>query len=291
MQGVIGRRDAGQKVVPTLQFELGLAGLALLRQWLIGDDTVTQQVLQELHQLELTAFSQQDRTRIVTSYSPDAAYEVWAESYDTMPNPLIDAESAAVHAELVQIHPGRAVDVGCGTGRHTQMLVSLGHSVTAVDFSKPMLHRLPRHLMTSLVQCTALDLPLRDGSFDLVLCGLLASHLDSLDTLIRELARIVRRGGHVLLSDIHPWAVALGAHAMFPAPDGGLGYIRKYIHWHSSYVRVFKQFGLEVLSCVEPVYSPAQATAVLTDLAVSSTTATAALAGLPVALVWKLRRR
>lgn len=280
------------KIIPALQFELGLTGLALLRQWLVGEDAVTQHILQELHRLDTSAFQQQeDHIRIATNYSPSAAYEAWADTYDTMPNPLIAAETASIQAALSTVQPGRAVDVACGTGRHTQTLLSLGHRVTAIDFSMPMLHRISRHSKMNLVQSDGLHLALRDQSFDLVLCGLLASHFVNLDPLIRELTRVAKRGGLILISDIHPWAVALGAHAMFPTKDGKLGYIRKYIHWHSTYLRSFKQYGLEVLNCQEPAYSSEQAVSVLTDLALSPTTAIAALSDLPVAIIWKLRRR
>ena len=45
-------------------------------------------------------------------------------------------------------------------------------------------------------------------------------HLPDLGPAIRELARVVRVGGRIVVSDIHPMFVALGAQALFRAEEG-----------------------------------------------------------------------
>ncbi|MEP7055830.1 MAG: methyltransferase domain-containing protein [Actinomycetota bacterium] len=48
--------------------------------------------------------------------------------------PAVPAELSAVVAGPSALPPGRAVDLGCGTGEHARYTAALGWSVTGVDF-------------------------------------------------------------------------------------------------------------------------------------------------------------
>ena len=52
-------------------------------------------------------------------------------------HPLFHADKRALDERFVK--PGRLVDLGCGTGRHSIRFAGRGFSVTAVDLSRPML--------------------------------------------------------------------------------------------------------------------------------------------------------
>jgi ubiquinone/menaquinone biosynthesis C-methylase UbiE len=53
-------------------------------------------------------------------------------------------------------------------------------------------------------------LPLGDGYFDLVVCALVLTHVPGLAAAIGDFARVLRPGGHLLVTDFHPDAVARG---------------------------------------------------------------------------------
>jgi hypothetical protein len=72
------------------------------------------------------------------------------------------------------------------------------------------------------------------------------------------LTRVVRPGGTLLISDIHPLAVALGGHAAYSDLEERPGVIRNYVHRHSDYLRVFHELGLEVEECREPVWTDSE---------------------------------
>ena len=61
-----------------------------------------------------------------------------------------DVECAAytvdlpVWRELADAHPGRILDIGCGTGRVALDLASRGHEVTALDSEAELVHELAR---------------------------------------------------------------------------------------------------------------------------------------------------
>ena len=138
------------------------------------------------------------------------------------------------------------------------------------------------------------ELPFADGAFDAVLCALVLAHFPDLGQPMTELARVVRPGGTLLISDIHPFAVALGGHAAFSDSEGRLGVIRNYLHQHSDYLRVFRALGLEVEACVEPVWTDTELD-LMRDAHSPGRTylrglAHEAVAGLPIVLIWRLRK-
>ena len=108
---------------------------------------------------------------------------------------------------------------------------------------------------------------------------------------MRELARVLRSGGHLLISVLHPLQVHLGWHAMFTDPDGERGFVREFAHSHGEYLRAFRGSGLELRECREPAFAadhlPAKRRAF-----VHLPEATAdAYAGLPGVLIWSAEKR
>ena len=118
------------------------------------------------------------------------------------------------------------------------------------------------------------------------------NHIDQLSAPLGELARVVRPGGHIILSDVHPVSVALGAQGAFRDPDGGRAFVRNHVHWPSTYLSAFAQLGLELSRCLEPVWEEHDVATLLArrGLDVSMEAANAALVGLPAILIWDLVR-
>jgi len=99
---------------------------------------------------------------------------------------------------------------------------------------------------------------------------------------------VVRPGGRVVLSDIHPLAVTTGAQAIYKRADGWRGVAVNHVHWFADYLRAFASAGLIVERCEEPTVGAGFFDAV-SDPTVRRADADA-LTGLPVALLWSLRR-
>jgi 2-polyprenyl-3-methyl-5-hydroxy-6-metoxy-1,4-benzoquinol methylase len=115
----------------------------------------------------------------------------------------------------LHLKPGAAVmDVGCGAGVATVALAERGLSVTAVDLAPAMLD-----LTSSLArqrgveasvhtQLSSVDaLPFKAGSFDCVMALGLLPWVEDPAATIAELARVVRPGGHLLISADNYWRV------------------------------------------------------------------------------------
>jgi demethylmenaquinone methyltransferase / 2-methoxy-6-polyprenyl-1,4-benzoquinol methylase len=107
-------------------------------------------------------------------------------------------------ADLARVGPGsRALDVATGTGDLAIELARRGAEATGLDFSEPMLE-LARGKAPGLdwVQGDALELPYGDGEFDAATVGFGARNFSDLDRGLREMARVTRPGGRVVVLEI-----------------------------------------------------------------------------------------
>src|SRR4051812_27654889 len=110
-------------------------------------------------------------------------------------------------ADLARMAPGdRALDVACGTGDLAIELarrVGRGGEVIGSDFSENMLE-LARAKAPELrfEQANALDLPYEDDSFDAATVGFGARNFSDLPHGLREMTRVVRPGGRVVILEI-----------------------------------------------------------------------------------------
>ena len=140
-------------------------------------------------------------------------YAAWAQTYDLEVNPLIGAEEPRVHRIFNEVPMSTAIDVGAGTGRHAIVLAKRGVAVTAVDPSPEMLsvarQKAAREGLEIDFRMGSLDdrLPSEDEHYDFLVCALALSHVPDIDHAVRECARVVKGGGSLLISDIHPDAV------------------------------------------------------------------------------------
>jgi SAM-dependent methyltransferase len=106
------------------------------------------------------------------------------------------------------IGPGVAIDVGCGTGRALPPLrdaVGPAGAVIALDVTPEMLQaaRGPAAIArASLVLADARALPLPAGSVDAIFAAGLVHHLPDTEAGLRELARVAKPGGLLVL--FHP---------------------------------------------------------------------------------------
>jgi malonyl-CoA O-methyltransferase len=175
-------------------------------------------------------------------------YDRWASIYDTDGNPLVALEEPLVERLLGDVRRLSVLDVGCGTGRHALRLAAAGAVVHALDFSPAMLHQARQKAGAEKVAFQIHDLseplPFPAGNFDRIVCGLVIDHIADLRGLFRELQRVCRSSGCVVVSVMHPAMMLRGVQARFREPGSGRE-IRPASHPHqlSDYVLAAAQAG------------------------------------------------
>ncbi|HXM22041.1 MAG TPA: methyltransferase domain-containing protein [Terriglobales bacterium] len=140
-------------------------------------------------------------------------YERWAPTYDQAPNPLLNLEERKLAAHLPDLSGRHVLDLACGTGRWLEKLTGRGAGVgIGVDLSAAMLRVAGKKAAIAgrLAQADCLALPFRSEVFDLVVCSFALGHIRDLGAMVRELARVMKAGADVFVSDLHPEAYARG---------------------------------------------------------------------------------
>jgi len=100
------------------------------------------------------------------------------------------------------------LDVGCGAGHLSFAVAPVLKTVTAVDPSPNMLATVAQaageRKLGNIVTCQAgaEQLPFDDGRFDIVATRYSAHHWLDLDGALKEMRRVTRPGGHILVIDL-----------------------------------------------------------------------------------------
>lgn len=237
-----------------LGYLIGLEGLALLRGW--AGDFDRQFVLDRLAEvrrlLDDPVLAGHAGVDVVRAPS-DLGYRTWASTYDDQPNGLFEIDEAVIDEILDALPAGDALDAACGTGRLTRRLLERGHRVIGVDASPEMLDVARRRMAgVELRRGDLRDLPIADESVDLVVCGLALSHVEDLRPVLSEFTRVLRPGGHLVISDAHHELVFRGSVVKAVGPNGEPGLVATYRHSTGDYLRAGLAAGFEVRRCEEP---------------------------------------
>jgi SAM-dependent methyltransferase len=94
-------------------------------------------------------------------------------------------------------------------------------------------------------------LPLPDRSIDIVVCGLVLPDIADLTLTFGEFARVLRPGGSLLASTLHPRGAAEGWRRTFETPDGAFE-VRACWHAEGDVRRACGRHGLAVGEVREP---------------------------------------
>jgi ubiquinone/menaquinone biosynthesis C-methylase UbiE len=190
------------------------------------------------------------------AYDVRPTYDAWSTIYDETPNPLSAIEEIVVRSLLRTIEFSRVLDAATGTGRYAIYLAGQGKQVTAIDDNENMLavaqrKAHARQLAIEFRQENVSNLSFADSSFDLVLCALALAHVEDLGGPCRELVRVLRPGGHLIISDLHPEIQAMmgpdhkeliqGEERLFPAHHS---HVEDYTH-------AVQSAGAEVLVAID----------------------------------------
>lgn len=105
---------------------------------------------------------------------------------------------------------GTLFDGGCGSGEFARRALAEGlcDEVIGLEMDdhnfrtlQGNLGRLPN---VKIIQASLLEIPLPDASVDMVMCTQVIEHIAEHEVVAREFARILRPGGHALITVPHP---------------------------------------------------------------------------------------
>ncbi|MGB4246171.1 MAG: class I SAM-dependent methyltransferase [Pseudohongiellaceae bacterium] len=140
------------------------------------------------------------------------AYEQLASAYasaiDTKPHNAY-YERPATLSLLPDVNGKRVLDAGCGPGIYSEWMLDHGAHVIGMDAS-PKMVELARQRTANRADIRQADLAapldfLASDSIDLIISPLVLEYLRDWNATFREFNRVLRSGGHLIVSVTHPF--------------------------------------------------------------------------------------
>ena len=147
------------------------------------------------------------------------AYEEWSHTYDDDRNLTRDLDEAVMRRTFSGARYQAVLEIGCGTGKNTALLTEIADQVEAIDFSEAMIERARRRSSARNLTFTIANLteswPVADSSINLISCNLVLEHIENLQFIFAEAARVLAPGGHFFVCELHPFRQYQGTKASF----------------------------------------------------------------------------
>jgi len=175
----------------------------------------------------------------MTALPAREAYRLWAPDYEHE-TAISALEAVTVDALGIETAGRALLDVGCGTGRRLRS--NDAECAVGIDLSLEMLRHAADAPLVAAGDLRAL--PVASNSFDVVWCRLAIGHVRDLATAYGELARVCRRGGSVVVSDLSPDAAAAGHRRTFHDAEGTTHEVEHFVHSVSAHVVAATRAGL-----------------------------------------------
>ena len=180
-----------------------------------------------------------------------AAYNDWAETYDIDQNRTRDLAAETLRQANLSLDGRKVIEVGCGTGRNTVWLAERAAEIVGLDFSKAMLARARARVNDPTVRFVQHDArvtwPLTDASGDVVIAMLILEHVEHIETVFAEAARVLITGGQFFVCELHPLRQHAGGQAQFNnTRTGERQRVTAFLHDVSDYVNAGLSSGFEL---------------------------------------------
>ena len=182
------------------------------------------------------------------------AYNIWADQYDTNSNKTRDLEAISLQTTLTDIKFANCLEIGCGTGKNTEYLLTKAYQITAVDFSGEMLAKARQKINSANVQFIETDITdnwaFATKQYDLITFSLVLEHIENLNDIFKKVANVITDNGYVYVGELHPFKQYTGTKARFDT-DAGQQIVTCFIHHLSDFAFAAKQNNFEIIDIAE----------------------------------------
>lgn len=173
-----------------------------------------------------------------------AAYDKWSATYDTQENPTRDLDKEFLQSRLTELRGKTVVEIGCGTGKNTMWVAPQCLRLIALDFSVGMMLLARQKVQATnitFIRANILNpLPLSANLADVIIINLVLEHIEHLTPMLHEVYRVLRSGGQVIVSEIHPSRTQQGKGAVIAETEEFVG---TFHHTAEDFLTAFKAAG------------------------------------------------
>ncbi len=147
---------------------------------------------------------------------------------------------------------GTVLDIGCGTGIHTQTLANKGAAATGVDIAEGMLAQARKMYSDPIfVEGSAVDLPFCDSQFSTVFSSMALQWVSDTGLVANEIARVLEKSG---IAELAIMVAGSFSELKTARKVAQLPQAETYMPTTSQWVNGFKQSGLSLQRVITKDY-------------------------------------
>ena len=179
------------------------------------------------------------------------SYNTWAYQYDNNINPTRDLDRIITKQFLSKIDFFNVLELGCGSGKNSEWLITKAEKLVGLDFSKNMLDLARNKIKTDKATFINTDLnekwPVKNNAFDLVTINLALEHIEILDHIFKSSFMKLVQGGKCFVCELHPKKQLTGSRAQFEE-NGVKIELDVFQHLEEDYIQSAEQAGFNLLT-------------------------------------------
>ena len=178
-------------------------------------------------------------------------YNTWAHQYDKNINMTRDLDKTVTKNSLSKIDFFKVLELGCGSGKNTEWLITKADRLVGLDFSKNMLDLARKKIKNDKVTFINTDInknwPVNDNSFDLATINLTLEHIEKLDHIFSSLFMKLIQGGKCFVCELHPKKQLVGSKARFEENGTEIA-LDVFFHSELEYIKSAEKAGFDLIA-------------------------------------------
>jgi len=146
------------------------------------------------------------------------------------------------------------LEIGSGTGKNTEWLLTKTNEILAIDLSEEMLSKARQKIISDKVVFKQADInqgwAFATKKFDLISFSLVLEHIENLDYMFKQVSETLATCGHLYIGELHPFKQYSGSKARFETEDG-LQIVTCFTHNVSDYTQLAEKYGFDIIKVNE----------------------------------------
>ena len=177
-------------------------------------------------------------------------YDNWAPHYDNNINPTRDLDKLVTKNSLYNLNFSNVLELGCGSGKNTEWLITKADKLVGLDFSEGMLDLARYKISSENVTFIKTNLnekwPVDNNAFDLATINLTLEHIENLDHIFNSVIMKLTKAGKCFVCELHPKKQLSGSKAWFEEKGTEI-VLNVFQHLELDYIQSAEKAGFTLL--------------------------------------------
>ena len=178
-------------------------------------------------------------------------YDNWAPHYDNNINPTRDLDKLVTKNSLYNLNFSNVLELGCGSGKNTEWLITMADKLVGLDFSDGMLDLARYKFSSENVTFIKTNLnekwPVDNNAFDLATINLTLEHIENLDHIFNSVIMKLTKAGKCFVCELHPKKQLAGSKARFEEKGTEI-VLDVFHHLELDYIQSAEKAGFNLLA-------------------------------------------